>query len=329
MIHSMDSKEFIAECQEKVFSGIGISYEDAQKLFCVPDRDLEKLAYCANEITREFNGDKVDVEELNNIKKNACSEDCTFCGQSAFFDTGINTYQLPPPGEIVGQAQKAKDDGAESYCLVAAWRQPSQDDFEKVCEIISQINEHVGITVECSLGFLTKDQAKKLKILKVKRYNHNLETAKSKFSEICTTHTYQDRLDTLAIARNAGLELCTGGIIGLGETREQRLEMAVELRRLYPEEVTINILVPIPGTPLELQTELAESEIQRMFSVLRFLLPESVIKISGGRELKLNDSGEQLLQSGANGIITEGYLIMGGNAASDDKELIKKIGLQA
>ena len=329
MIHSMDSKEFIAECQEKVFSGIGISYEDAQKLFCVPDRDLEKLAYCANEITREFNGDKVDVEELNNIKKNACSEDCTFCGQSAFFDTGINTYQLPPPGEIVGQAQKAKDDGAESYCLVAAWRQPSQDDFEKVCKIIDQINEHVGITVECSLGFLTKDQAEKLKILKVKRYNHNLETAKSKFSEICTTHTYQDRLDTLAIARNAGLELCTGGIIGLGETREQRLEMAVELRRLYPEEVTINILVPIPGTPLELQTELAESEIQRMFSVLRFLLPESVIKISGGRELKLNDSGEQLLQSGANGIITEGYLIMGGNAASDDKELIKKIGLQA
>ena len=150
---------------------------------------------------------------------------------------------------------KAKDDGAESYCLVAAWRQPSQDDFEKVCEIIGQINEHVGITVECSLGFLTKDQAEKLKILKVKRYNHNLETAKSKFSEICTTHTYQDRLDTLAIARNAGLELCTGGIIGLGETREQRLEMAVELRRLYPEEVTINILVPIPGTPLELQTE--------------------------------------------------------------------------
>ena len=329
MIHSMDSKEFIAECQEKVFSGIGISYEDAQKLFCVPDGDLENLACCANEITREFNGDKVDVEELNNIKKNACSEDCTFCGQSAFFDTGINTYQLPPPGEIVGRAQKAKDDGAESYCLVAAWRQPSQDDFEKVCEIIGQINEHVGITVECSLGFLTKDQAEKLKILKVKRYNHNLETAKSKFSEICTTHTYQDRLDTLAIARNAGLELCTGGIIGLGETREQRLEMAVELRRLYPEEVTINILIPIPGTPLELQTELAESEIQRMFSVLRFLLPESVIKISGGRELKLNDSGEQLLQSGANGIITEGYLIMGGNAASDDKELIKKIGLQA
>lgn len=329
MIHSMNSKEFIAECQEKVFSGIGISYEDAQKLFCVPDSDLEKLAYCANEITRQFNGEKVDVEELNNIKKNACSEDCTFCGQSAFFDTGINTYQLPPPGEVVGQAQKAKDDGAESYCLVAAWRQPSQDDFEKVCEIIGQINERVGITVECSLGFLTKDQAEKLKILKVKRYNHNLETAKSKFSEICTTHTYQDRLDTLAIARDAGLELCTGGIIGLGETREQRLELAVELRRLYPEEVTINILVPIPGTPLELHTELAESEIQRMFSVLRFLLPESVIKISGGRELKLNDSGEQLLQSGANGIITEGYLIMGGNTASDDRELIKKIGLQA
>ncbi len=322
-------QEFIAECQEKVFAGIVITADDAQRLFDTTNEDLEFLAHCADEITRGFNGDKVDVEQLNNIKKNACSEDCMFCGQSAFFDTGIDTFQLPSPQQIVTKAQKAKDDGAESYCLVAAWRQPSDDDFKKVCQIIQQINTKVGITVECSLGFLTQNQARTLKELKVKRYNHNLETAKSKFSEICTTHTYQDRLDTLYIARQAGLELCTGGIVGLGETRKQRLELSLELARLHPEEVTVNILVPIPGTPLELQTDLEESEIQRMFSVLRFLLPESVIKISGGRESKLKDSGQQLLQSGANGIITEGYLTTGGNDAKSDIELIKEIGRQS
>jgi biotin synthase len=187
----------------------------------------------------------------------------------------------------------------------------------------------VGISVECSLGFLTVEQAIKLKKLNVKRYNHNLETAKSKFSEICTTHTYEDRLKTLGIARDAGLELCTGGIIGLGETREQRLELSLELARLYPEEVTINILVPVPGTPLELQTELKNSEIIRIFSLIRFLLPESVIKISGGRETMLDDSGEELLQSGANGIITAGYLTMGGNEAKKDLKMIEKIGLEA
>ncbi|MHA7647287.1 biotin synthase BioB [Nitrosopumilus sp. S4] len=321
--------EFIKECQEKVFSGNGLSADDVHKLFNIPDEYLKGLAQAANEITRDFNGHKVDVEQLNNIKKNACSEDCTFCGQSAFFDTGIETYQLPSPEEVVLKAEKAKQEGAESYCLVAAWREPSPKDFEKVCKIITEINDKVGISVECSLGFLTIEQAEKLKKLNVKRYNHNLETAKSKFSEICTTHTYEDRLNTLKIARDAGLELCTGGIIGLGETREQRFELTMELARIFPEEVTINILVPVPGTPLELQTHLPNSEIVRIFAVIRFLLPESVIKISGGRELNLNDSGEELLQSGANGIITSGYLTMGGNEAKKDREMIEKIGLQA
>ena len=325
----MGTISFIKKCQEKVFAGEGITSDDAEKLLNVRDEDLVELAKCANEITLDFNGSKVDVEQLNNIKKNACSEDCTFCGQSAFFDTGIETYQLPSAEEVVLKAQKAKEEGAESYCLVAAWREPSQKDFEKVCNIISEINDNVGISVECSLGFLTMQQAQKLKELKVKRYNHNLETAKSKFAEICTTHTYEDRLKTLGIARDAGLELCTGGIIGLGETREQRLELALELGRLFPEEVTINILVPVPGTPLELQTDLPKQEIVRIFSVIRFLLPESVIKISGGRETQTEDSGEELLQSGANGIITAGYLTMGGNAAQKDREMIERIGLKA
>ena len=207
----MSTLEFIKECQEKVFSGERISVDDAKNLFNVPDKDLKELAKCANEITRDYNGNKVDVEQLNNIKKNACSEDCTFCGQSAFFDTGIETYQLPTPEEVVTKAKKAKEEGAESYCLVAAWKEPSPKDFINVCKIITEINQKVGISVECSLGFLTKEQATKLKELKVKRYNHNLETAKSKFPEICTTHTYQDRLDTLEIAREAGIGIMYRG----------------------------------------------------------------------------------------------------------------------
>jgi len=321
--------ETIQNCKQKVLSEKILSLKETEDLFNISEKFLKTLSLAANEVTRKFNGLKVDVEELNNIKKNGCSEDCVFCAQSAFYDTQIEKYQLPPVSEIVYSAQKAKNDGAVSYCLVAAWREPSPNDFKQVCEIIEEINQRVGIKVDCSLGFLTQNQANKLKELRVHRYNHNLETARSKFREICTTHTFQDRIDTLKIARNAGLQLCTGGILGMGETRNQRLELILDIASLSPEEVTMNILVPMPGTPLELQTQLPKSEIIRTFAVLRFLLPYSIIKISGGRELILDDDGEELLQSGANGIITSGYLTMSGNNPQKDLQMIKQIGLEA
>ncbi|MEE9535416.1 MAG: biotin synthase BioB, partial [Nitrosopumilaceae archaeon] len=152
----MSEEQFIDNCQKKVLNGVKISKLEATELINTADSNLDKLAHAANYITREFQGNKVDVEELNNIKKNSCSEDCAFCAQSAFFDTGINTYQLPSHEEIVQQAKKAYNDGAESYCLVAAWREPSPFDFKKVCDIINEINNKVGIKVDCSLGFLTK-----------------------------------------------------------------------------------------------------------------------------------------------------------------------------
>jgi len=322
-------QKLIFECKEKVLSGLDISFSDAKILFNISEKVLGALAKSANDITRKINGLKVDVEQLNNIKKNGCSEDCTFCAQSAFYDTKIEKYQLSPIEEVVNDALKAKNDGAESYCLVAAWREPSTNDFKQVCKIIDQINKNVGIKVDCSLGFLTLKQAQELKDLKVHRYNHNLETARSKFPEICTTHTFQDRIETLKIARKAGLQLCTGGILGMGETRSQRLELVLDIATIKPEEVTMNILVAMPGTPLELQTPLPTSEIIRTFAVLRFLLPNAIIKISGGREINLNDDGEELLQSGANGIITSGYLTMEGNNPKKDILMIKKIGLEA
>ncbi|MGI0004211.1 MAG: biotin synthase BioB [Candidatus Nitrosotenuis sp.] len=317
----------ILDCQSKVISGKKLARTELEALINTPQ--IRTLSDAANKITRAFQGNKVDVEQLANIKKNFCSEDCAFCAQSAFFNTGIDSYKLLPAEEIVRMAKKAHDDGAESYCLVAAWRQPSPTDFEEVCTIISQINDKVGISIECSLGFLTSEQARRLKELGVKRYNHNLETARSKFSEICTTHTYQDRIDTLLIARTAGLELCTGGIIGMGETRAQRLELILDLAWLEPEEVTVNLLVPMPGTPLQLQTPIPFEEILRTFAVTRFALPRSIIKISGGREVHLEDDGQELLLSGANGIISAGYLTLGGNEMKKDLEMIKNINLEA
>ena len=322
-------QSIIEKCKKNVIKSGSISKSDAIMLFQTEDKFLKNLSDAANEITRFFQGKKIDVEQLANIKKNYCSEDCSFCSQSAFFDTGIDKYQLMSADEVVRQATDAKKAGAHSYCLVAAWREPSNKDFEKVCHIIEEVNEKVGISIECSLGFLTIEQATKLKELGVIRYNHNLETSESKFPEICTTHTYQDRIDTLNTARKAGLELCTGGIIGMGETRKQREELVQAISKLNPEEVTVNLLVAFPGTPLELQTPLSLEEILRVFAVLRFLLPKSIIKISGGREVNLNDDGKELLLSGANGIISSGYLTLDGNSMQKDVKMIKEIDLEA
>jgi biotin synthase len=323
------SVNLVQNSKNHVLNGKTLTEFTIEKLFNIENKNLKELSDAANEITRYFQGKKVDVEHLANIKKNFCSEDCSFCSQSAFFDTGIEDYELQPVEKIIEQAKKAKNSDAESYCLVAAWREPSDLDFKKICNIIEEINEKVGILLECSLGFLNRKQAKKLKELGVKRYNHNLETSRSKFPDICTTHTYQDRIETLNIARNAGLELCTGGIIGMGETRKQRMELVTEIANLNPEEVTINILVPFPGTPLELQKPLLLEEIVRVFAIMRFLLPKSIIKISGGREVTLDDDGKELLLSGANGIISAGYLTLSGNSMKKDLDMIKSINLEA
>ena len=182
-----EKRGMILKHRDDVVNGKKITNTMASELFNINDELLLDLSDAANYVTRHFYGSKVDIEELANIKKNFCSEDCTFCSQSAFFNTKITGYELPPPEKIVEQALNAKNDGAGSFCLVAAWREPSTSDFEKVCTIIDEINKKVGISVECSLGFLTDEQAKKLKKLQVKRYNHNLETSRSKFPEICTT----------------------------------------------------------------------------------------------------------------------------------------------
>ncbi|MEX0910711.1 MAG: biotin synthase BioB [Nitrosopumilaceae archaeon] len=317
------------QCKKKVLSGQKITADEAVSLINIPDETLQFLSDAANEITRAFNGNIVDVETLINAKKGTCPEDCTFCSQSGFYKTGIGTYKLLPAEIIVDNARKAKDSGAKSFCLVCAWRGPSERDFEEICKIIEKVNSEVGIEVNCSLGFITNNMAKHLKKLDVKRYNHNLETAQSFFTKICTTHTYQDRIDTAQIVKKNGLELCCGGILGMGESRMQRLEFGLDLAKLDPEECPINLLVPQKGTPLELQPKLSIGEILRTVAMFRFLMPKTILKIAGGREVHLANDQEKVLLGGANGIITGGYLTIGGNTPQEDFQMISKIGLEA
>ena len=314
------------EVMNKVLNGGQITLEDAESL--LDTRDMMTLARCANNITRQFNGDRVDVESLVNAKSGNCPEDCSFCAQSSFYDTGISKYTLLPTETLVEKAQDAKDEGSNSFCLVCAYRSPPEKDFQHICKSITEIKNRVGIEVNTSLGFMTPQRASVLKSLGVKRYNHNLETSKSYFSQICKTHDYEDRVNTAKIVKEAGLELCCGGIIGMGETPRQRLELAFALAELEPDEVPVNVLIAREGTPLGIQNPISNEEVIRTIAVWRFIMPKTILKIAGGREFHFEDNGKFVLQAGANGIITGGYLTTGGNRHNKDIEMIKEIGLK-
>ncbi len=322
----MQDFEFIDSCMKKVISGNSISFDEAEKL--ISTNNLTKLAHCANIITKKFNQEKVDVESLINAKSGNCPEDCSFCAQSTFYETGITKYPLLSEEIILEKAKEAQKSGSASFCLVCAYREPSQNDFEKICKIIENLKNEVNLDINVSLGFMTPERAKRLKLLGVKRYNHNLEASESFFSKICNTHDYSDRVKTARIVKEAGLELCCGGIIGMGESRRQRIELAYSLSALDPDEVPINILIPREGTPKELDNcSIDPVDIIRTIAVWRFIMPKTILKIAGGREVHFNDGGRLALQAGANGIITGGYLTTNGNEPNTDIQMIHEIGL--
>jgi biotin synthase len=228
----------------------------------------------------------------------------------------------------VQRAQRAKEGGASSFCLVCAYRAPPEKDFQQICETISEVVKKVDIDVNVSLGFMTRLRARKLKSLGVKRYNHNLEAAESYFSKICKTHDFADRMNTAHIVKDEGLELCCGGIIGMGETPQQRLELGFSIASLRPDEVPVNILVAQQGTPLVQVPQIPGEDVIRTIAVWRFIMPKTILKIGGGRELHLKDKGRLALKAGANGLITGGYLTVGGNNPDKDLRMIHEIGLQ-
>ena len=310
---------------DSVLSGKDISFEEAERL--LRSKDLCTLGHCSNTITRKFNGDIVDVETLINAKAGGCPEDCSFCAQSSWYNTDINKYPLLSEETILEQAQRAKESGANSFCLVGAYRSPPEKDFERICETIIEIKKKIIIDVNVSLGFLTRERARTLKSIGVKRYNHNLETSESYFSEICKTHDFYDRVNTAKIVKEEGLELCCGGIIGMGESSRQRLELAFSIKSLGPNEVPMNILIARNGTPFENLKPLDPMDAIKTIAVWRFIMPKTILKIGGGREIHLKNKERIALKAGANGIITGGYLTTGGNNSSTDIAMIKEIGL--
>jgi len=311
---------------KKVINGNTISFDEAERLNLTDN--LVKLADSANLITRKFSQDSVDVETLLNAKSGNCPEDCSFCAQSTFYETGITKYPLLPDEIILDKAMEAKMNGAASFCLVCAYREPPQNEFEKICKVIERLRKEVDIDINVSLGFMTPQRAQRLKSLGVKRYNHNLEASESFFSEICNTHDFADRVKTARTVKDAGLELCCGGIIGMGETPKQRIELAFSLSTLEPDEVPINVLIPRKGTPKELENcSINTMDIIRTIAVWRFIMPKTILKIAGGREVYFKDNGKLALQAGANGIITGGYLTTNGNAPNKDIQMIHEIGL--
>ena len=322
----MQDFEFIDSCMKKVINGNTISFDEAERL--ISTNNLIKLADSANLITRKFSQDSVDVETLLNAKSGNCPEDCSFCAQSTFYETGITKYPLLPDEIILDRAMEAKMNGAASFCLVCAYREPPQNEFEKICKVIERLRKEIDLEINVSLGFMTPERAQRLKSLGVKRYNHNLEASDSFFSEICKTHDFADRVETARIVKDAGLELCCGGIIGMGETPKQRIELAFSLSALEPDEVPINILIPRKGTPKELDNcSINPMDIIRTIAVWRFIMPKTILKIAGGREIYFKDNGKLALQAGANGIITGGYLTTNGNAPNKDIQMIHEIGL--
>jgi biotin synthase len=322
----MQDFEFIDSCMKKVINGNAITFDEAEKL--ISTDNLIKLADCANIITRKFNHETVDVESLINAKSGNCPEDCSFCAQSTFYETGITKYPLLSDEVILEKAKEAEKNGSASFCLVCAYREPSQNDFDKICNIIEKLRKQVNLEINVSLGFITSERAKRLKTLGVTRYNHNLEASESFFSKICNTHDYSDRVKTAKTVKEAGLELCCGGIIGMGESRRQRIELAFSLSSLEPDEVPINILIARKGTPKELDNcSIDPVDIIRTIAVWRFIMPKTILKIAGGREVHFNDGGKLALQAGANGIITGGYLTTNGNEPNKDIQMIHEIGL--
>ena len=321
----MDDVEFIAEMEGKVNSGVEIRIPEAQRL--LNTTDVQILAESANRIAQRFSEGLIDVEMLLNAKSGSCPEDCSFCAQSSFYESKINKYPLLSKETILGRAQTAKASGANSFCLVCAYKSPPDSDFNHICDIIEHIKKYLEIDVNVSLGFMTKERAERLKMIGVKRYNHNLETSETYFSQICRTHDFSDRVNTARIVKEAGLELCCGGIIGMGENSLQRLELAYSIRDLLPDEVPINILIPKPGTPFENLHGVNPIDAIKTIAVWRFLMPTPIIKVAAGREVYFKDNDNMALKAGANGIITGGYLTTNGNDPGRDLEMIRDIGI--
>jgi biotin synthase len=285
------------------------------------------LVALAHRVRLDYCGSEVELESLVNAKSGACPEDCAFCSQSVRFSTDVDVYPFLDIDEVVSAARATRDAGATQFCIVVAVRGPEERLLTKVLDAVDAVHDETGLEVACSLGLLTTEQAARLAAAGVRRYNHNLETCREVFPQICTTHSYDDRVDTARVAIDAGMELCCGGILGLGETLEQRVDFAFELADLGPCEVPVNLLDPRPGTPLAAQTVLSPREALQAIALFRLVLPGVWLRLAGGRERVLGELQGMGLLAGANALIVGNYLTTTGRSADEDLALLDALGM--
>jgi biotin synthase len=304
-----------------------LTRDEALAVAHLPLDTLPDLVALAHRVRLAHRGPEVELESLINAKSGACPEDCAFCSQSTHFDTGVDVYPFLDLDEVLGAARDTRDAGATQFCIVVAVRGPEERLFSKVLDAVDAVHDETGLEVACSLGLLTDDQARRLADHGVRRYNHNLEACREVFPRICTTHSYDDRVETALRAKDAGMELCSGGILGMGETLEQRVDFAFELAALEPCEVPLNFLDPRPGTPLGDRGVLDAREALQAIALFRLVLPSAWIRLAGGRERVLGELQSMGLYAGANALIVGNYLTTLGRSPEDDLALLDALGM--
>jgi biotin synthase len=322
------ANDILETAREQVLErGIGCSEDQTLKVLRLPAERLPDALELAHEVRMRWCGPEVEVEGIVSAKTGGCPEDCHFCAQSGRFDTPVRAARLDIPSMVLAARETAAT-GATEFCIVAAVRGPDARLMAQVREGVRAIRDAVDINVACSLGILTREQGEELRDIGVHRYNHNLETARSFFPQIVTTHTWEERWDTLALVREMGMEVCCGGIIGMGESCEQRAEFASQLAQLAPDEVPLNFLDPRPGTPFAHLTPTPAREALLTIAAFRLAMPRTVLRFAGGRELALGDHGtREGMLGGINAVIVGNYLTTLGRPVDEDLVLLAELGM--
>jgi biotin synthase len=318
--------DILTVAREQVLErGEGLSEQQVLQVLRLPEDRLEELLALAHEVRMRWCGPDVEVEGIVSLKTGGCPEDCHFCSQSGQFDSPVRAAWLDVPSLVEAAKQTAKT-GATEFCIVAAVRGPDARLMAQVRAGVAAIKAEVDIHIACSLGMLTQAQVDELVELGVHRYNHNLETARSHFPSVVTTHSWEERWDTLRMVRESGMEVCCGGIVGMGETVEQRAEFAAQLAELDPHEVPLNFLNPRPGTPFADLPVVSGTEALQTIAAYRLALPRTILRFAGGREITLGDLGaRQGMLGGINAVIVGNYLTTLGRPATADLDMLAEL----
>jgi biotin synthase len=294
-------------------------------LAALPGESVPALAALAHEVRLAWCGPEVEVEGILSAKTGGCPEDCSFCSQSARFESPVKATPFLDPDEIVSAAEDTARVGASEFCIVLAVRGPDERIMEQILNVVPLVRERTGLNVACSLGILTPEQAERLAAGGVHRYNHNLETARSFFPSIVTTHTWDERFDTCRLVREVGMELCCGALLGMGETDAQRLELLDQLRAVDPAEVPLNFLNPRPGTPLMIRKLVEPLEAIRWIALFRLALPAVILRYAGGREVTLRELQAMGMTAGINALIVGNYLTTLGRSPEQDLQMLEDL----